>query len=44
VAVVAAAWGLFVLSTDAGAATARFALAAFLHVAALTAMLSDRRE
>lgn len=44
VAVVAAVWGLFALSSDAAAAIARFALAAFLQVAALTAMLSDRRE
>lgn len=44
VAVVAGVWGLFVLASDAAAATARFALAAFLQVAALTIMLSDRRE
>jgi D-glycero-D-manno-heptose 1,7-bisphosphate phosphatase len=43
-AVVAAVWGLFGLASDAAAAAARFALAAFLQVAALTAMLSDRRE
>ncbi|HUU85275.1 MAG TPA: HAD-IIIA family hydrolase [Phycisphaerae bacterium] len=44
IAIVAAVWGLFAMSTDATAATARFAMAAFLQVAALTAMLSDRHE
>ena len=43
-AIVAAVWGLYLLPSDAAGATARFGLAAFLQLAALTVVLADRRE